>query len=126
MAEPNTDVFLLAGVLLFALGFLGLTAAVPAIRRVLSANVMANGVFLVLVALAARAGPEGPDPVPQAMVLTGIVVSVCATGLALVLSQRERDARSGGSGDARSGGAVTRTPSPPSEARARPGGSREG
>ena len=33
-----------------------------------------------------RAAGGRPDPVPQAMVLTGIVVAVCATGLALTLA----------------------------------------
>ena len=32
--------------------------------------------------------PEQPDPVPHAMVLTGIVVAVSATAFALVLARR--------------------------------------
>jgi multicomponent Na+:H+ antiporter subunit C len=48
---------------------------------------MSNGVFLLLVALAGRGG-EQPDPVPHAMVITGIVVAVSATALALVLMLR--------------------------------------
>ncbi len=47
---------------------------------------MGSGAFLVLVGLAQRAGMA--DPVPQAMVLTGIVVSVAATALALALARR--------------------------------------
>ena len=42
--------------------------------------------FLVLVGLAQR--HDVPDPVPQAMVLTGIVVAVAATALALALTRR--------------------------------------
>ncbi len=110
MAEPHTEVFLGAGAVLFALGFFGLAAAAIPIRRVVAANVMACGVFLVLVAMAARAGSEGPDPVPHAMVLTGIVVSVCATGLALVLSEREREVRRTQAGKGATGG-----PGPPED-----------
>ena len=39
-------------------------------------------------ALAALTPGKLADPVPHAMVLTGIVVSVCATGLALALADQ--------------------------------------
>jgi multicomponent Na+:H+ antiporter subunit C len=42
-------------------------------------------VFLVIIALAMRSGHSSPDPVSHAMVITGIVVAVSATALALVL-----------------------------------------
>ncbi len=45
---------------------------------------MGTGVFMVLIAMAAR--HTSPDPVPHAMVLTGIVVAVAATAFALVLA----------------------------------------
>ena len=35
-----------------------------------------------------RRGAAAPDPVPQAMVLTGIVVAVAATALALALTRK--------------------------------------
>ena len=47
---------------------------------------MGSGAFLVFVGLAQRDGAV--DPVPQAMVLTGIVVAVAATALALALARR--------------------------------------
>jgi multicomponent Na+:H+ antiporter subunit C len=40
------------------------------------------------VAVAYRGIDQPPDPVPQALVLTGIVVAVSATSLALALWQR--------------------------------------
>lgn len=49
---------------------------------------MGAGVFHVLVAVAYRGLDTAPDPVPQALVLTGIVVAVSATALALTLGQR--------------------------------------
>jgi multicomponent Na+:H+ antiporter subunit C len=79
-------VFAVAGALLFALGAGGVLALASLLRRVLAFNVMGSGAFLVLVGLAQRGG--GPDPVPQAMVLTGIVVAVAATALALALVRR--------------------------------------
>ena len=60
----------------------------PLLRKLIALNVMGAGVFHVLVAVAYRGLDAGPDPVPQALVLTGIVVAVSATALALALSQR--------------------------------------
>ena len=88
--------FLLAGAALFMVGLVGVFSRVRPLRRVLAVNVMGNGVFLVFIALAARGPGETPDPVPHAMVLTGIVVAVCATGLALTLAERYRAAEDNG------------------------------
>jgi multicomponent Na+:H+ antiporter subunit C len=43
---------------------------------------------MLLIAIAHRAASPLPDPVPHAMVLTGILVAVSATALALVLINR--------------------------------------
>lgn len=80
------------GLLLFVLGVHGLFVRPHLLRKVLAANIMGSGVFMVFIALAAR-GPGGrPDPVPQAMVLTGIVVAVSFTALALALAVRIAEA----------------------------------
>lgn len=81
----------LAGAGLVAVGLYALVVHEHLLRKILAINVVGNGVFLVLVAAAQR-GPGGPDPVPHAMVLTGIVVAVSATALALALAVRVRDA----------------------------------
>lgn len=78
--------FAATGVLLFALGLAGLLLATHLLRKVLAFNVLGSGVFLVLVGLPQRDGVA--DPVSQAMVLTGIVVAVAATALALALFRR--------------------------------------
>lgn len=78
--------YAIAGVLLFAAGAAGVVMLDHLLRRVLAFNIMGSGACLVLVGLAQRSGI--PDPVPQAMVLTGIVVAVAATGLALALIRR--------------------------------------
>lgn len=80
-------VFALAGIGLFLTGFHGLIVQAHLLRKIMSLNVMGSGVFLVLGSLAGRA-PGGPDPVPHALVITGIVVAVAATALAIVLMLR--------------------------------------
>lgn len=77
--------YALVGIGLFCLGFYALIVHDHLLRKILAINVMGSGVFLVLVALARRAGATTPDPVPHAMVITGIVVAVSATALALGL-----------------------------------------
>lgn len=78
--------FALTGVVLFALGAAGVVLIGHLLRRILAFNLMGSGAFLVLVGLAQRNGVA--DPVPQAMVLTGIVVAVAATALALALTRK--------------------------------------
>lgn len=80
--------YAMMGVVLFAMGLLGLVLGRHPIRKILALNVMGTGIFLFLVATAARRPEGGPDPVPHAMVLTGIVVAVSATALGLALAGR--------------------------------------
>jgi len=69
---------------LVAVGLHGVLALGSPLRQVMAANILGSGVFILLIALSRDA--EGRvDPVPQAMVLTGIVVSFAATALALSL-----------------------------------------
>jgi len=79
-------IYAVTGCLLFVLGLGGVLLLKALLRRILAFNLMGSGAFLVLVGLAQRDGT--PDPVPQAMVLTGIVVAVAATALALTLARR--------------------------------------
>jgi multicomponent Na+:H+ antiporter subunit C len=75
-----------AGLVLFFLGMHGLFVRLHLVRKILAANIMGSGVFMVFIALAARTPGAEPDPVPHAMVLTGIVVAVSFTALALALA----------------------------------------
>lgn len=77
--------YALVGVGLFSLGLYSLIVHAHLLHKILALNVMGNGVFLVLVALANRTGETQPDAVPHAMVITGIVVAVSTTALALTL-----------------------------------------
>ncbi len=80
--------YAVVGALLFALGLYAAMAYAHLLRKVLAFNVMGSGTFLALVGLAQRGSRAVPDPVPQALVLTGIVVAVSATALALILARR--------------------------------------
>jgi multicomponent Na+:H+ antiporter subunit C len=86
MSQPF--VYAIAGALLFVIGVYSLAARCDLLRRILAANIMAVGTFLVLVAMAARGDEAPPDPVPHALVLTGIVVAISATALGLKLARR--------------------------------------
>ena len=79
-------IYACAGAALFVSGLAGLILLSHLLRKILAFNIMGSGVFLVLVGLGQRDGT--PDPIPQAMVLTGIVVAVAATALALALVRR--------------------------------------
>jgi multicomponent Na+:H+ antiporter subunit C len=48
-------------------------------------------VFMLFVAIAYRGPEQPPDALPHALVLTGIVVAVSATALALALGRRLRE-----------------------------------
>ncbi|RRQ21755.1 cation:proton antiporter subunit C [Thiohalobacter thiocyanaticus] len=76
--------YALAGVALVVLGLYGLSVQAHLLRKLLAVNILGSGVFLVLVSLGGQPG-AAPDPVPHAMVITGIVVAVSATALGLVL-----------------------------------------
>ena len=80
--------YILTGFALSVIGLLGIALSGHLLRKILSVNIMSSGVFLCLVAPADRLFDRAPDPVPHAMVLTGIVVAVSATALALALARR--------------------------------------
>jgi multicomponent Na+:H+ antiporter subunit C len=77
----------ITGVGLFAIGLLGIVLASHIMRKVLALNVMGVGIFMFLIALA-KQSESVVDPLPQAMVLTGIVIAAAGTALALNLMVR--------------------------------------
>lgn len=80
--------FRYTGVILFVVGMAGLLLVPHLLRRIMALNVMGSGVFLFLIATAYRGPHDAPDPVPHAMVLTGIVIAISLTGLAVALARR--------------------------------------
>ena len=87
----SSMLYSLAGLALFVIGLFGLIACAQPLRKILAVNIMSSGVFLILIATAYFSGSRAIDPVPQAMVLTGIVVSVSTTALALILACRVQE-----------------------------------
>lgn len=85
----QVHLYLLLGALLWVTGLYGVVARSEAMRRIIAVNVMGSGVFMVMVALAAR-NPE-PDPVLHALVVTGLVVAISTTALALRLTRQQTD-----------------------------------
>ena len=75
---------------LVGLGLYGLIVQPQALRKILAFNLIGGGVFLLFGAVARRgaAAGFGADPVPQALVITGIVVAFAATALAVALLLR--------------------------------------
>lgn len=85
------DASTLYGLLGIFLASLGLHATIlqrDILRRILAINILGVGVFLVFIATAYNGPGVAPDTVPHALVLTGIVVAVAATALALALQRR--------------------------------------
>jgi len=80
------QLYAIAGVLLLVMGLYGVLAQPHLLKKIVCVNISAGGVFLFIVALAYRGGQ--PDPVPHALVLTGIVISMSATAYAVALAAR--------------------------------------
>jgi multicomponent Na+:H+ antiporter subunit C len=80
----------LCGAVLVGLGLFGLIVHPQPLRKILAFNLIGGGVFLLFGAVARRgaAAGFGGDPVPQALVITGIVVAFSATALAVALLLR--------------------------------------
>jgi multicomponent Na+:H+ antiporter subunit C len=82
--------FGLCGAALVGLGLFGLVVDPRPLRKILAFNFLGAGVFLLFGVVARRGAAAGldADPVPQAMVITGIVVAFSATAMAVALLLR--------------------------------------
>ena len=82
--------FGLGAAALVGLGLYGLTVQAEPLRRLLAFNLLSGGVFLLFGVFARRGAAAGlsADPIPQALVITGIVVAFAATALAVALLLR--------------------------------------
>ena len=79
-------IYILAGACLFGLALYRLAVCADMLLRVLSLNILAVGVAMLFLVTAGDAGVT--DAVPQAFVLTGIVVLVGVTAALLALAER--------------------------------------
>lgn len=99
----EAELYGICGAGLIGIGLYGAILGRSALRRLLAFNLIGSGVFLLYGAVARRAGVAGgmaSDPVPQALVITGLVVAFAATALAVALLLRlaavEREEAGGG------------------------------
>ncbi|MFC2992845.1 NADH-quinone oxidoreductase subunit K [Halomonas tibetensis] len=88
-----SELYLLLAAALAGMALVGLFRTADLLRRVLALNVLASAVFLLLVSMARTA--DGVDPLPHAMVLTGIVVAVSTTAAVLALAVQSHERRRG-------------------------------
>lgn len=87
----NTPTLLgLCAAALVGLGLYGLIVSPHPLRKILAFNLMGNGIFLVCAVIARRGAGLGfgGDPVPQALLITAIVVAFAASALAVALVLR--------------------------------------
>ena len=81
-------IYAFAGIGLIGIGLYRVAVSANALWQLVAVNVMSVGVGSILIASAYRGTEAPPDPVPQAFVLTGIVVLVATTAAALCLVRR--------------------------------------
>jgi multicomponent Na+:H+ antiporter subunit C len=83
-------VFGLCAAVAVGLGLYGLIAHPQPLRKILAFNLLGSGAFLLFGVVARRGAVAGfvGDPVPQALVITGIVVAFAASALAVALLLR--------------------------------------
>jgi multisubunit Na+/H+ antiporter MnhC subunit/multisubunit Na+/H+ antiporter MnhB subunit len=89
-AMSPTTLFGMCGAVLVGLGLYGLIVNPQPLRKILAFNLIGNGIFVVCAVIARRGAAAGMngDPVPQALLITAIVVAFAASALAVALLLR--------------------------------------
>jgi multicomponent Na+:H+ antiporter subunit C len=79
--------FALCACALVGIGLYGLIVQPHPLRKLVAFNIMGSGVFVLFGALAKRGAAAGmaADPVPQALLITAIVVAFAATAVTVAL-----------------------------------------
>lgn len=85
-----TIIFGTCASVLVGLGTYGLIVNPQPLRKLLAFNLIGNGIFLLAAIIASRGAAAGMsgDPVPQALLITAIVVAFAASALAVALMLR--------------------------------------
>jgi multicomponent Na+:H+ antiporter subunit C len=83
-------IFGLCAAALVGIGVYAFIVNAQPLRKLVAFNIVGNGVFLLFGAIAYRGAALGwgGDPVPQALLITGLVVAFAATALAVMLILR--------------------------------------
>ncbi len=84
------------GIVLFLIGLYGLMAKRNLIKKIIGLYILEGGVILYFVSVGYRSGADAPilekgvekvvDPIPQALMLTAIVIGICVIALALSMA----------------------------------------
>ena len=77
------EIYTIAGVGLFVLGFVGIVLRENLVQKLISFNVFISGIFLVFISLSIVDAKS--DSVATALVLTGLVVTLGATSFGIML-----------------------------------------
>jgi multicomponent Na+:H+ antiporter subunit C len=88
MQIESHEIYAVVAGLLFSMGLAGVFLCHQFFKKIIATQILGASVFLLLIALAHRDAGAFADPVPHAMVITGIVVAVSAASLALALARR--------------------------------------
>ncbi len=86
-------------IILFVLGAWGMVGKDNLIKKVIGLNLFNSAIVILFIYLGSRSGSTAPimeeniravpvDPLPQALMLTAIVIGICLTALALSLILR--------------------------------------
>lgn len=85
-------------IILFLLGLGGIILKDNLVKKVIALNIFNSSIVILFVYYGSFSGSEVPiliqgvkaivDPLPQALMLTAIVIGICLTAVALVLIQR--------------------------------------
>ena len=88
-----TTLFGLCASVLVGLGLYGLIVNPQPLRKILAFNLIGNGIFMICAVIARRGAGAGfvGDPVPQALLITAIVVAFAASALAVATLLRLHD-----------------------------------
>jgi multicomponent Na+:H+ antiporter subunit C len=86
----ETILFGLLAAALVGIGLYGFIVQPEPLRKLLAFNILGSGVFVLFGVIARRgaAAAIGGDPVPQAIVITGIIVAFAGSALAVGLLLR--------------------------------------
>ncbi|MCD6398256.1 MAG: NADH-quinone oxidoreductase subunit K [Spirochaetaceae bacterium] len=85
-------------IILFLIGFWGIIAKKNIIKKIFALSILNSSVLILYITEGSKIGTNAPimeegvknvvDPVPQALMLTAIVIGVCITALALAIAFR--------------------------------------
>jgi multicomponent Na+:H+ antiporter subunit C len=86
----ETTLFGLCAAALVGIGLYGFIIHPEPLRKLLAFNLVGSGVFVLFGVIARRgaAAGMGGDPIPQAIVITGIIVAFAGSALAVALLLR--------------------------------------